>query len=136
MTVTIIYRKVEWEQPDPGRAVDLVKAAGLWPESTGDWDDLRDGIREFINSVEKLFAGGENYNGELDAYRMNVGGEEAWVCLYGDGVGDGPDWTANATWYETMVPGLMDALGVYLEVSGSVYNGLGSRPHRVPEASS
>jgi hypothetical protein len=135
MTITIIYRKVEWEQVDSARAVAFVRDAGIRASGAGGYDDLADGIATFIDCVGTLFAGGPNYNDELDAYRMNIGGEEAWVCLYGDGIGDGPDWTANAAWYETEVPGLMDALGVYLEVSGDVYNSPGSYPHRVPEVS-
>lgn len=132
MTVTIIHRKVEHEQVNPERARDHVFDFGIRPSRGGEYDDLGDGVHEFIDAVERLFLGAheKDYVPDLEAVRMNIGGEEAWVCVYADGIGDGPDWTANATWYERRLPGLMDALGVYLEVSANVYGT--TLGHRVP----
>lgn len=125
MTITII----EQIKPIDGAAARrLAHAAGAIPGPN--YDDLADGIEEFIEAVEKLHApGAPDIDYDLDATRITVGGATVWSCRYNDGMGDGSAWTANARWFEDKVPGLMTALGVRLDVSAGAY---GTPAHTVP----
>ena len=127
MTTTIMTQV----KPINGAAARrLARIKGAVPRP-GDWDDLADGIEQFIQAVETLYApNAPDMIADLDATRMTVGGNTVWICKYGDGVGDGPDWSANASWYEQEVPGLMHALGVRLDVSTNVWGN--SPAHTVP----
>lgn len=126
MTFTI----VEQIAPINGAAArQLAHAAGHVPSTTG-YNDLADGIEDFISAVEQLHTPGTpDIVDDLDATRITVGGKTVWSCFYGDGVGDSADWTANARWFENEVPGLMTALGVRLDVSAGAY---GKTAHTVP----
>lgn len=79
-------------------------------------------IENFIATIERLISGQPALEYGTQAITL-PDDTPAWIAAFNQGIGGGyGEWIANIGWYEHLVPGLLDTLGVEINLSTGAFD--------------